>query len=213
MWVPEPGYRWDHVKDGKVLDFAVSWQPGQPLADSPHVVSGQKEGTFLLEHGFQWAHVRDGKVTDYAVRPFTPAETAEARCQESIDQTKNAANPTSLCDAAIEQYPGRWQGLYYRSLLFKRLALFDRAEGDLDRAAALVNANLNSGRPVEDATAWASDLRDARKYLDLDRGMELLWVSYLKEIQAARDDQNWQGPPFDLYVKNHPGFREQNRKR
>lgn len=212
LWVPEDGYNWDHMKDGKVLDFSVSWQVDQPLTEWPHVFAGQKEGTFRTEPGYVWVHLKDGKLADYAVRPLTHAETADADCQKSIEQAKRAVNPTVVCDAAIEQYPGRWQGPFYRSLIFRRLAFFDLAKRDLDRADALVDANLKSGRPDEDASVWADDIRNAKKDLDLYRSMEVLWVSYLKEIQAAGDYQNWQGPPFDLYVKNHPGFREQNRK-
>ena len=59
-WRPEPGYSWvapvEHrTPDGQWMRQGVQWTPGKMHDEHPHVVAGEKEGTWKPEKGWRWA--------------------------------------------------------------------------------------------------------------------------------------------------------------
>lgn len=99
---------------------------------------------------------------------------------------------------AIRLDENDWSGYYARGKLYESMDQFDQAAADFNQASAI----------IERVHDWEYDyakglIENARKSLQFSRTIQDRWVSYLKEIQAARTYSNWTDSPYDLYVAHH----------
>lgn len=105
---------------------------------------------------------------------------------------------------AIRRNPSFWLALYQRGQLYRERADFGDAARDLERAGALVDAEL-AAKPSDDLRSMSTAIHQALAALDGERKIETMWVDYLKDLQADGPGAfaNWSGPPYDLYESNH----------
>jgi len=99
---------------------------------------------------------------------------------------------------AIRLDPNGWLGYYASGKLYQSTDQFDKAGAEFDKASAIIERVHDLGYEYEKGL-----IEDARKSLKFTSTLEDHWISYLKEIQAAKTYPNWSDAPYDLYVKNH----------
>jgi hypothetical protein len=74
---------------------------------------------------------------------------------------------------------------------------YGQAQADLSKAQLLLSKS-----PATNAEA-RKELSEALANLPLEAQMEERWTRYLRRIQAQGRYENWQGPPYDLYKRDH----------
>ncbi len=99
---------------------------------------------------------------------------------------------------AIRLDPNGWRGYYASGDLYQSTDQFDKAGAEFEKASAIIERVHDLGYEYEKGL-----IEDARKSLKFSITNQNHWISYLKEIQAAKTYPNWSDAPYDLYVKHH----------
>jgi tetratricopeptide (TPR) repeat protein len=202
---------WQSLASGKygqaVHDFQQAIQLDPTTADKlaaylTEAQSRQPGPYSSIARGDQ--HAEDQSYTsalnDYAEAIRANPNLAEAYLHrgyvhEALDQFTDAR---ADFDEAIRLNRNDWLGFYERGKLYQSMDQFDKATEDFDQTSAIVERVHDSAYQAE-----KERIANARKSVEFSSTIENHWISYLKEIQAAKTYPNWSGAPYDLYVEHH----------
>jgi Flp pilus assembly protein TadD len=98
---------------------------------------------------------------------------------------------------AVQADPEAWSGYYLRGFLLMSARRYGPAQADLNKAQLLL-----SKLPATNAEE-RKQISEALAELPLEAQMEERWTRYLRRIQAQGRYENWPGPPYDLYKRDH----------
>lgn len=133
----------------------------------------------------------------------TPEQLAVAHVQRGLAYAKKNQFKEAFADydESARLNPKQPRTFWSRALLHRYQKHYGEAQGDFDRAIALVEA-AQAGSPSDANKKRLDWLQTSREEMRVKGQMETHWAEYLKQIQADNEHPNWSAPPHDLYLQS-----------